>query len=210
MNVLQSTPQPKKGVKKIVGSIIFFGIIGVVIIMWRMQGSSQGTITQGAPVVDEKSLPSKEKIRMEGKYLSFAYLAAYTPVERTEVVSKKEDKESIKQPENLLQSSFLVMYSATSSRKLAVSVERLKENNLATNTSFAFRKMNPKVYVQSEIDINKEQATLFTQNDSMREIAIFMKHGDKNVSIVLSSSSESIDALHDEALTIARSVEWKN
>jgi hypothetical protein len=203
-------PQPKKGVKKIIISVIFLGIIIAAVIMWRMQGSSQGTITQGAPVVDEKSVSSKEKIRMEGKYMSFAYLAAYVPVGDADVLLKKDAKEPLKQPENLLQSSFLVIYSATSSRKLAVSVERLKESNFANNTSFTFRKMNPKMYVQGELDINGTQATLFTQNESMHEIAIFMKHGDKDVSIVLSSASESIDAMHDEAIAIAKSVEWKD
>lgn len=201
--------QSKKWLKNMIPVIIAVTIIIIASVIWSSQGASQGVITQGAPVIDVKSTPSKEKIRMDGKYLSFAYLASYVPAENTDASTKKT-KEIPSQAENLLQSSFLVSYSTISSKKLAVSVEYLRENTLAGNTSFTFRAMNPKMYVQSEETINNEQSIVFTKNDSLHEVALFMKHTDKTVSVVLSSSNESFDAMYNEMLAVTKSIEWKN
>jgi hypothetical protein len=201
-----SEVQPKKSLIKRILIVIFIIIVITIGILWISQGASQGIITQSVPVTDNQFVPSQEKIRLDGKYVSFAYTATYTLTENTDTSAKDIKKQS----ENLLQSSFLVIYSATSSRKLAVSVERLSDNNLTSNTSFAFRAMNPRSYIQSKTDINSEQATLFIKNDSLHEVALFMKHGDKEVSIVLSSPSESVDAMRDESIVIAKSIEWKN
>lgn len=188
--------------KKIILFVFVIAIVGIVVAVWQMQGPATGVIKQAAPQTSAASTEKPmEKIRFDGKYISFAYQDAYKPV-------VSDDHEPSKQSA-FLESVFLSAYGATSSKKLAVAVSPLESGNFEDNSSFKFRISTPKLYTQSMIDVDGERVVLFTRDEDTREQTVFLKHGGMVASIAASSSSESLDKLKEELIVVIKSVRWK-
>lgn len=199
--------QLKKKWKKIATFVFLVIIIGVVVMILQLKGPGVGVIKQGLSQTSSSNTQTiVEKIRYEGRYLSFAYLSSYAPVKdrKANIDAAKTENQS-----SFLESVFLTSYSAVSSKKLAVSVEGLPSGNLEDNSSFKFRTVSPKLYTQSMVDINGGKAILFTRDGDVREQGVFLQHNDLSVAVVISSSSVSLDTMREELIAVVKSIAWK-
>lgn len=201
--------KPKKMVKKTILFIAVAAVLFSVTMVWRMQKPSQGIVKQGPAQTSSAATQSKEKIRLDGKYLSFAYPSSYASAEKPEDAVAQDQKTQEAKPDSFKQSAFLTSYTATSSKKIAVSVEAVKSGILEDNTSFKFRVSSPKLYTQSMAEVNGEKIILFTRSEDIHEQSFFMKHNGLVASIVLSSANADLESMKEELTAVAASVEWK-
>ena len=200
---------PSKNSRSLFKTILFvlvcIGILGGIFWVWQMQKPKQGTIRKAPEQTSSATTVAKEKMRIEGEYLSFSALATYTPVVETDEAKRiKESTES-----TFLQTHYLVSYSSTSSKKVAVSVERLPSGVLTDNASFLFRVSSPKLYTQSKVEIGEQSFTLFTRSEDIHEVTVFMPHNGLVASVALTSGNVDLETLKDELLAVSSSIVWK-
>lgn len=175
-------------------------------VWWYFHGEATGTIHKGAVQTETKAIKD-EKVRFNGKYLSFAHSSKYKP---TASENAAEDKDALKKEKSsFLDSVLLVSYSSIFSKKLAMSVQELPSGNLEDNASYKMRLSKPSVYVKSTLTVNNENVDVFTSDADVKEQGVFLRHNGIIVSVVLSSTNDSLENMRDELSTIVKSIEWK-
>lgn len=170
---------------KVIGFIIGTFLVGGGIIWWYRdnQSPAQGVINNGIPPSQQSSEQVPTTTVFEGKTITFAYDAKYTPKKVQPNKAYLEQVTLNRQKEALHGSS-----------NISVSVRNMQGNNaLEEESAYVLRKSNPNKYAKKQTVIKSKTFTMFENpTDEQREITAFIQNDTKKILGIISITSTEI------------------
>lgn len=176
-------------------AFLLLGIFIIVILWWVFRQPSHGTIVIIPAAEQSDQSDPAQRERYAGKYITFTYPSDF---------ERRAEVETVKHP--LLERVYLSR-SDIEGRKIALTVQ--------DNTGYAFeeygslrmRRNDSGVYHEELIERNGLNAVLFTKMQSVFEVSVFFRQGNRVVSLVVSSPTMQ-NGLREEVESVLDTVEW--
>lgn len=177
--------------------LVVLGLIGGGIGIYKaINGSATGTLSQTTLKPAATAAPSAP-VSVSGNYVSFSRPADYTPI--------AGDKLSDALFENFAYANRKLLPAAD----LYVSVVPLPSGNLADDSSYHFRQLNPDKYQPEAWDVGGVQVPLMDQTGGGFYKVAYVAHGSLAAEVALSCGSSANDStLNNDLKTVLTSLKW--
>lgn len=176
--------------KIIIGSVLIMVIIVGAGITWSMSGNS-GQIMEETTQAPAKRLPAFADYN--GKYISFTHLGTYG---EHQINAQDLDME-------------LAMLTAntTYDKRLAVSVSRLSDGTLSSNSAYSLRSSQTGTYTSRQVATPGGTASVWVKNDNQEQTAFIQRNN--TVATLAFTTTGNADDLNPEVAAVLASFRWK-
>lgn len=179
---------------------ICFGLIPIALIatfssVANAPHSTSSIVTLTTPV-DKTSFNMSPK-SITNPYVSFSYPAALTQTANGGLTSRQV-------------AAYTFMYRDIQTWNMAIEVVMIPSGNLSDNNGYQFRKVNPQIYQESQINVNNQPVTIMTDSTygGFSKVA-FLVHGQYQAAVSLyGDDPNGLSNLNRTFSMILKSWQW--
>ena len=180
---------------------LFFAIFLLVFGAWwvfrMLNKPNTGVIAPASPAPMPEPVKEKSWLPFVSTNLRFSYPYEFSP---------KAVPEEVRPP--VLERIVLNAADAGVMRKIAITVEKLPIGGMREHPSFRFRELHPEVYQRVAVPDQKKSGVFFSKEGEMAEITGFFTDRTRLVTVALSGSNMTVEALRPTYERLIEGLDW--